>query len=153
IGIASGLKRYHYKGDVFYAVYSGCKSRNERFNTVEYWLVKNGAKLDVDAEIRVDDVLFEITRPTSEREFVSMLEDLKASTDDCDGTVKLIIGDYNSTPSAKMRRNVEKAETFLGSNSKWETWRSVLVKATDIYNNEPEDDFPAFVSVSRKSTE
>lgn len=150
IGIGAGLKRSHYKGDVFYAVYSGCESRNDRVYTVEYWLVKTGVKLDVNAGIRVDDIRFESTRPTSKAQFDSILE----TAAECDaGAVNLIIGDYHSAPSKKMRQNVAKAERSVNSNAKCGTWRSVFVKSSDIYENEPEEEFPVFISVSRRSME
>jgi len=150
IGINAGLKRYHCKGEVFYAVYSGCKSRNERFNTVEYWLVGNGVKLDVNSEIPVDGVRFVGSRPTTTAEFDSILQ----KPADCDtNAANFIIGDYISAPSMKMRQNVEKAERALNSNAKCGTWSAAFVKSSDIYESEPEEDFPVFVSVSRKFIE
>lgn len=148
-GLSASLRRFRYHGDVFYAVYSGCESKNGRFNTVEYWLVKNNAKLEFDSAIDADDTSVTITRASSDKEFDSMLEKLAVSTDNCVNSAKLIVGDYNSVPSPNMRKNIKKAERFLGANEKCGVWRSVLLKGTDIYDNEPEEDFPVFVVVAK----
>jgi hypothetical protein len=148
-GLTASLERFRYQGDVFYAAYSGCESKKDRFNTVEYWLVKNNAKLEYDSEINADDISVKITRASSKKEFDSVLKKLRTSTDDCVDAAKLIVGDHNSAPSKKMRKNIEKAERSLGSNTKCGAWRSVLLKGTDIYDSEPEEDFPLFVIVSK----
>ncbi len=150
-GINATLKGVGYKGEgVFYAVYSGCESKKNRFNTVEYWLVKNGAKLEFDQEIKADDVNLAGHRPESKEEFNSMLETNNKTDENCNEAAKVILGDYNMAPSKKMLKNFKKAEDELKDN-KCGHWQFILLKSTEIWEKEPEDDFPGFVVVSKKS--
>ena len=151
-GLAAGLKRLRYSGKgVFYSVYSGCESKKERFNSVEYWLVPPGVQLEVDRQISADEVNFRSLRPESNEEFASTLEHLKESETGGSEASRIVLGNYNLAPSKALLKNIKKAKGILKDDARCGTWHFIQLKGTEIWENEPEEDFPTIIIVSKKN--
>lgn len=131
------------KTKILYAVYSGCESGKSTFKTVEYWVVPNGAKLEVDDEITAKEIRITANTPHSNREFLAAIRDAGSSPNTA---AKFFVGAYNKRPSDQLRQNMKKAQDFLKDES--EPWKFEFVQIeADI--GDPEPEFPATIIVNR----
>ena len=129
------------KTKILYAVYSGCESGKSTFKTVEYWVVPNGAKLEVDDEITAKEIRITANTPHSNKEFLAAIRDAGSSPNTA---AKFFVGAYNKRPSDQLRQNMKKAQDFLKDES--EPWKFEFVQIeADI--GDPEPEFPATIVV------
>lgn len=151
-GIMASLKRFgNADRSVSYAVSPNCSSNAGGFKTVEYWLVPANAGDPFGDEVPLNKIQVRNIRPETEEQFETAIQSFKkASGPPGTDVYRVAVGNYYQTPSAGMLNRIQSVSERIASEGACISWRFAFIKSSTGTENEPEPEFPVFVTVSIK---